>query len=162
MWVYMYWLGTAAWVSGEFRGDRAYLLLNDALILSFSKQFCVQSRRYLISNFMPVLCTLCSVSTRSITVHLQMRIADWLTLLISRVIMINKTADELDTNKGDFVTDYAALERVKSGLFNQDRVFKLLCKSHSNSWLSNLLWLNCSVKLQTSFFVNFRALLETM
>lgn len=47
---------------------------------------------------MPVV--LCSASMCSIMIHLQALITDWLTVLISEVIMINKTADEWDADTG--------------------------------------------------------------
>lgn len=86
----------------------------------------VWSWRRLKSNFMPILLALWSMSTRPIMIHLQMLIADWLTVLISVVIMINKTAHERDANKGDFLTEIQHLKKWKSGLFIEDRVFILL------------------------------------
>lgn len=138
MCVYLSLKETAVWMSGKYRGDSTYLLLKrcfNSVILQTKCVPSVWSCRYLKGNFMPV--ALCHVSTRSIMIHLQMLIADWLTVLISKVIMINKTADEWDTNKGDFLTERKTvlmrhLRKWKSGLFHQNRLFRLLSSPYSN------------------------------
>lgn len=83
---------------GNYGGDKAELLLNDALFLLLSnKQFVVlclfEAEGFSPANFMPVKLTFCFMSTHSIMTELLQLIADWLTVPVIKVVTTNEATE---------------------------------------------------------------------